>query len=306
MEFIRSARQSLHPERTAVFLSIRILARAAGRDMRDHGHSPRKFAPAFVFLYVLSLVMFSIAGWVNAAQFNLEAPLVALILWLVIANVARLRGGWIVRFASSIFSDRHRSAGATFPIALVLSAGPVAIVQATVISLITCIVIYFVGTRVFGIDKRLAAVLGVGGGCAACPIDGDRRLGQSQERASLYFGHARRPMGARDGFGAAVSVAGHGVASGRGRSVDRHVEFADAAGFAAATTSARWPATRMRRSFFHIDEGDRPRPLDRHLVVVFAAIATLCGQGKEWPSAGRAEIGGVSRSSSSAFLPPRY
>src|SRR5216684_2570500 len=54
------------------------------------GTSLTEFVPAFVFLYLLSVIMFSIAGWVNATQFNLEAPLVALVLGLVIANVFRL------------------------------------------------------------------------------------------------------------------------------------------------------------------------------------------------------------------------
>jgi len=39
----------------------------------------KEFVPAFIFLYVGALIMFAIAGWANAAQFNLEAPLVALL-----------------------------------------------------------------------------------------------------------------------------------------------------------------------------------------------------------------------------------
>ena len=48
------------------------------------------FIPAFIVLYLLSVVMFAIAGWADAAKFNLEAPLVALVLGLVVANVFRL------------------------------------------------------------------------------------------------------------------------------------------------------------------------------------------------------------------------
>src|SRR5271156_6851964 len=54
------------------------------------GVSLTQFVPAFAILYVLSVIMFAIAGWAKAAQFNLEAPLVALVLGLVIANVVRL------------------------------------------------------------------------------------------------------------------------------------------------------------------------------------------------------------------------
>src|SRR5579863_6603472 len=197
-----------------------------------------EFAPAFVFLYVLSLVMFSVAGWVNAAQFNLEAPLVALVLGLLIANVARLP-----RWMDSAFRVEYFVKigvvllGATFPIALVLSAGPVAIVQATVISVITCFVIFFVGTRVFGIDKRLAAVLGVGG--AVCGVSASMAIAASvrAKKEHLYASvtlvviwalvmvlllpFLSRAMGLLPG------VAGAWIGTS---------EFADAAGFAAATT----------------------------------------------------------------------
>src|ERR1700757_2367708 len=44
----------------------------------------KEFVPAFIFLYVGSPIMFAIAGWANAAQFNLEAPLVALLPGLII------------------------------------------------------------------------------------------------------------------------------------------------------------------------------------------------------------------------------
>jgi len=197
-----------------------------------------EFVPAFVFLYLLSLVMFSIAGWVNAAQFNLEAPLVALILGLVVANAARLP-----RWMDSAFRVEYFIKigivllGATFPIALVLSAGPVAIAQATVISLITCLVIFFVGTRVFGIDKRLAAVLGVGG--AVCGVSASMAIAASvrAKKEHLYASvtlvviwalvmvlllpFLSRAMGLLPG------VAGAWIGTS---------EFADAAGFAAATT----------------------------------------------------------------------
>ena len=61
-----------------------------GISTRIMGVSLAQFIPAFIFLYLLSIVMFAIAGWANAAKFNLEPPLVALILGLVIANVFRL------------------------------------------------------------------------------------------------------------------------------------------------------------------------------------------------------------------------
>ena len=113
--------------------------------------------------------MFAIAGWANAAKFNLEAPLVALVAGLIIANLIKLpkwmdagfRVEYFIKLAVILL-------GATFPITLVLTAGPVAIGQATIISLATCLVIYFMATRVFNLDRRLAAVIGVGG--AVCGV----------------------------------------------------------------------------------------------------------------------------------------
>jgi len=137
-----------------------------------------QFIPAFVFLYVMSIVMFSIAGWANAAKFNLEAPLVALILGLIIANVFHLPKWMDSAFRVEYFIKLGIVLlGATFPITLVLTAGPVAIAQATVISLTTCLIIFFLATRAFGLDRRLAAVIGVGG--AVCGVSASMAIAAS-------------------------------------------------------------------------------------------------------------------------------
>ena len=49
-----------------------------------------QFIPSFIILYILSIIMFSISGWANAAKYNLEPPLVALIIGLILANVIPL------------------------------------------------------------------------------------------------------------------------------------------------------------------------------------------------------------------------
>ena len=197
-----------------------------------------QFIPAFIVLYLLSVVMFAIAGWANAAKFNLEAPLVALILGLVIANVFRLPKWMDSAFRVEYFIKLGIVLlGATFPITLVLSAGPVAIAQATVISLVTCLVIFFVATRAFGLDRRLAAVIGVGG--AVCGVSASMAIAASvnAKKEHLYTSvtlvvgwalvmilvlpFASRAMGLHPG------VAGAWIGTS---------EFADAAGFAAAST----------------------------------------------------------------------
>ncbi len=57
--------------------------------------------------------------------------------------------------------------GATLPFTLVIWAGPVAIFQASIVSILTFLVIYWVAVRL-GLDRRLAATLGAGG--AVCGV----------------------------------------------------------------------------------------------------------------------------------------
>ena len=242
------------------------------------GVSLGQFVPAFVLLYVLSIIMFTIAGWASATQFNLEAPLVALIIGLVIANVVRLPQWMDSAFRVEYYIKTGIVLlGATFPITLVLTAGPVAIVQATIISLITCLVIYFIGTRVFGLDRRLAAVLGVGG--AVCGVSASMAIAASvkAKKEHLYTSvtlvvvwalvmilvlpFLSRALGLHPG------VAGAWIGTS---------EFADAAGFAAATTYGKMAGNEdaALKSFTLM------KVIGRDLwigiwSIVFAAIATL-------------------------------
>ena len=209
-----------------------------GVTTRIMGVPQGQFIPSFIVLYVLSIVMFAIAGWANAAKFNLEAPLVALILGLVIANVFPLPKWMDAGFRVEYFIKLGIVLlGATFPITLVLVAGPVAIAQATLISLVTCLVIYFLATRAFGLDRRLAAVLGVGG--AVCGVSASMAIAASvrAKKEHLYTSVTLvvvwalimilvLPFVSR-AMGLSAGVAGAWIGTS---------EFADAAGFAAATT----------------------------------------------------------------------
>jgi uncharacterized integral membrane protein (TIGR00698 family) len=196
-----------------------------------------QFIPAFAFLYVMSVIMFSVAGWANAARFNLEAPLVALVVGLVLANGFRLPKWMDSAFRVEYFIKLGIVLlGATFPITLVLTAGPVAIAQATFISLTTCLIIYFLATRVFGLDKRLGAVIGVGG--SVCGVSASMAIAASvgakkdhlYTSVTLVVGWALvmilvLPFISKAlGLSAGVSGAWIGTS-----------EFADAAGFAAAS-----------------------------------------------------------------------
>jgi uncharacterized integral membrane protein (TIGR00698 family) len=132
------------------------------------GHKPREFVPAFVFIYVLAVVIFAIGQWDRANYYNLEPPLVALVVGLIIANVVGLPrwldAGFRVEF---YIKTGIVLLGATLPFTLIMWAGPIAILQASIVSIVTFLVIYFVGVKL-GLDRRFAAVLGAGG--AVCGV----------------------------------------------------------------------------------------------------------------------------------------
>ena len=48
--------------------------------MRIMGHKMSEFIPSFIFIYLISIAIFMIGAWEQAHQYNLEPPLVALLL----------------------------------------------------------------------------------------------------------------------------------------------------------------------------------------------------------------------------------
>src|ERR1700733_2757494 len=144
------------------WLAVFIIALAA------LGHKASEFIPSFVVLYVLSVVIFALGQWDKASTYNLEPPLVALALGLLLSNVVGLPrwldAGFRVEF---YIKTGIVLLGATLPFTLIIWAGPVAILQASIVSIVTFLVIYYVAVWL-GIDRRLAATLGVGG--AVCGV----------------------------------------------------------------------------------------------------------------------------------------
>ncbi len=132
------------------------------------GFETRRFLPAFLLLYVASLVIFAIGQWDQANKYNLEPPLVALALGLAVANTTGLPRLFEAGFRVELYIKTGIVLlGATLPLSLMVWAGPIAILQASIVSLATFFVIFY-AARWFGLDKRLAATLGVGG--AVCGV----------------------------------------------------------------------------------------------------------------------------------------
>ena len=126
------------------------------------------FVPSFAFVYVLSAAALAAGNWSQAQRYNLEPPLLALVVGLIISNLIGvprwLDEGFRVEFYIKLGIVLL---GATLPFTLIIWAGPVAILQASLVSLVTFFVIFFVA-RKLGLNQRLAAVLGAGG--AVCGV----------------------------------------------------------------------------------------------------------------------------------------
>src|SRR6201996_3855893 len=132
------------------------------------GHRARDFVPSFTILYLLSVAIFALGQWDKASTYNLEPPLVALVVGLILANFAGLPrwldAGFRVEF---YIKTGIVLLGATLPFTLIIWAGPVAILQAGIVSIVTFLVIFWAG-RAFGLDRQLSATLGAGG--AVCGV----------------------------------------------------------------------------------------------------------------------------------------
>ncbi len=199
------------------------------------GYKLGEFIPSFIFVFVFSVIIFIIGAWTHAHHYNLEPPLVALLLGMLISNLIGLPAwmdtGFRVEFYIKIGIVLL---GATLPFTLIIWAGPVAILQASIVSITTFLVIFFVAKKL-GLDRRLAATLGAGG--AVCGVSGAIAIagavGAKKEHAPIaitmvilwaivmifFLPLVSRLLGLHAG------VAGAWVGTS---------EFADAAGFAAA------------------------------------------------------------------------
>ncbi len=199
------------------------------------GYKLSEYIPSFVFVFIFSLVIFIIGAWSQAHHYNLEPPLVALLLGMLISNLIGLPRwmdtGFRVEFYIKIGIVLL---GATLPFTLIIWAGPVAIVQASIVSITTFLVIYFTAKKL-GLDRRLGATLGAGG--AVCGVSGAIAIagavGAKKEHAPIAITMVILwaivmifflPLVSR-ALGLHAGVAGAWVGTS---------EFADAAGFAAA------------------------------------------------------------------------
>ncbi len=220
------------PNLLALFATFALLF---GTGLAVLGQSLSRFLQGFLILFVASLLIFTASAWTDAARYNLEAPLLALALGLVVSNLFTLPE-W---FQSALRVEFYIKVGivllgATLPLTLLVWAGPVAVGQATIVSLTTFFAIFFTG-KALGLDKRFAAVLGVGGAVcgvsASIAASGAVRARREQTSVAITLVVLWAivmifvlPFAART-LGLSTAVAGASIGTS---------EFADAAGVAAA------------------------------------------------------------------------
>jgi uncharacterized membrane protein YadS len=199
------------------------------------GFKIRAFLAGFTLLYVVAYVIFVIGQWEGSVRYNLEPPLVALFLGLIVANTVGLprwlddgfRGEFYVKTGIVLL-------GATLPFSLIALAGPIAVLQASIVSLVTFFVIFWAAVKL-GLDRRFAATLGVGGAVcgvsAAIAVAG--AVGAKKEHTAITISIVvlwaivmifALPLASR-ALGLPTGVAGAWIGTS---------EFADAAGIAAA------------------------------------------------------------------------
>ena len=199
------------------------------------GLSVAQFLSGFVVVFVVSAAIFIAGAWAQASIYNLEPPLLALALGLIISNLVTLPA-WLTAALRVEFYIKVGIVllGATLPLTLIAWAGPVAIGQATIVSLVTFFVIFTVA-RALSIDPRFAAVLGVGGAVcgvsAAIAIAGAVRARREQASVAITLVVVWAIVmvfvlpGLSRALGLPTGVAGAWIGTS---------EFADAAGIAAA------------------------------------------------------------------------
>lgn len=202
------------------------------------GFKIKQYIPGFIILFIASAVILVIGKWKVAHDYNLEPPILALIIGLIIGNLFKMPK-W---FESALRTEYYIKTGivllgATLPFTLIVYAGPIAFIQATIVSLCTFLTIYLVGTKLFGLEKPFASVLGAGG--AVCGVSGSIAVGAAtrakKEHISIgicivalwalvmifFLTFFIKAVGMNEG------IAGAWIGTS---------EFADAAGFAAAAS----------------------------------------------------------------------
>lgn len=200
------------------------------------GKDSRSFLGGFSLLFALSLIVFILGASKFAKTWQLETPLIALIIGLLLSNLTRIP----TFFENSLLTEFYVKIGivlmgATLPLNVLVSAGGVAILQACIITCVTFFSIFFFATKIFKLEPAFGATLGAGG--SICGVSAAIVVGNAAQARKEHISVAISivviwavamviimPLVCR-ALGLDMGVAGAWIGTS---------EFADAAGLAAA------------------------------------------------------------------------
>lgn len=202
------------------------------------GYNLSQFIPGFTVLFIMSLIVTVVGSWDVMKKFNLEAPLLALAVGLIIGNFVKLPKFMDTSLRTEFFVKTGIVLmGATLPFTLIMQSGPMAFLQATIIAVSTYLTIYWAGTRLFGLDNRFAATLAAGGSIcgvsAAIAIGGAVKAEKQHVSISISLVVVWAIVMI---FALPIFIKALGIAPGPAGAWIGTSEFADAAGMAAAAS----------------------------------------------------------------------
>ncbi|HWR42983.1 YeiH family protein [Sporomusa sp.] len=210
-----------------------IVFTGAGRIL---GHRSGNYFASFSVLFILSVIVSVLGSNKLLKDWQLETPLLALLVGMIISNTVRLPQ-W---FQTGLRTEFYVKTGivlmgATLPFTVIMQAGPLAILQATIVAVTTFAAIYFAATRLFGLDQRFGATLAAGG--SICGVSASIAIGGAcraeKEHVSVSISMVIIWAVAMI-FLLPVMAKALGLAPGPAGAWIGTSEFADAAGFAAA------------------------------------------------------------------------
>ena len=221
---------------TGIFLLFGFFLAVFTFAARYLGHNIANFATGFTVLYIISVAITIFGSNKFMKDWQLETPLLALLFGMIVSNTITLPD-W---FKTALRTEFYVKTGiilmgATLPFTIILQAGPLAMLQATIVSVITFGSIFFAAVYLFKLDPRFGACLGAGG--SICGVSGSIAIGGScraeKEHVSVAISMViiwavvlifLLPIWAKQ-LGMHPGPAGAWIGTS---------EFADAAGFAAA------------------------------------------------------------------------
>ncbi len=142
------------------------------------GQPAGKFFAGFTVLYIMAIVVQILGSWTVMKSLNLEAPVLALIIGMLLGNFLKIPDWFNAGMRTEFYVKTGIVLlGATLPFTLIMKSGPIAFLQATVIAVSTFLAIYWVGAHVLKLEKPFAATLGAGG--SICGVSASIAIGSS-------------------------------------------------------------------------------------------------------------------------------